>query len=118
MANVKVSQLPTIAVAATGSIAYITDGGQSYQGAIDKIATVLLNNYNIFSSPVSASLMTTGNAEVMLAGLNNAQTSQLDADRVDLTAVYDDINAISFDIDGGTFYDTYVNSTTFDGGTI
>lgn len=118
MATVKLTQLPQIEIAATGSMAYIVEANQSYQGPIDKIARTIINNYPIFSSPVSASLMTSGNAEVLLAGLNNAATAQLNPSRVNLTEVYDAMNDFFFDIDGGTFFYTYVNSSTFDGGTI
>ncbi len=118
MADVRLTEIPAIALVQTGSLAYVVDSSQSYRGTIDQIASRIINSYNIFASPLAGSLMTVTNAEVLLAGLNNATLSQLDSSRVDLTDVYDTISDLSFDIDGGTFFDTYINSTTFDGGTI
>ena len=113
MATVKLSQLPTITVAATGSNLYIVDGGQSYQGVVDKIASVLINQYGLLFNPLSSSLMTTGNANLILDGLNSAPAAKLGSDRINFSGA-----DFFFDIDGGTFYDTYSNSSTFDGGPI
>jgi hypothetical protein len=110
MADVKLTQIPAIGILETGSLAYIVDSTQSYKGTIDQLATKIINSYNVFSSPLSASLMTAANAEVLLEGLNSASVAVLDADRVDLSNLY-------FDVDGGSLFDTYVNTATFDGGT-
>lgn len=117
MANIRVTQLPQIVIPTSGSIAYIINGSQSYKGTIDDFANVILNNYGLFTTPLSASVMTSGNAEILLEGLNNAGIAKLQEDRVDLSNVYATIADLYFDVDGGSFWDTYVNTSTFDGGT-
>jgi hypothetical protein len=109
MADKRLPQLPVLAIPATGSLTYAVEAGASYRLPIDNLATLLINSYSIFATPLSAGLMTSGNAEIILQGLNNAATAQLSADRVDLSDLF-------FDIDGGTMYDTYVNTSTYDGG--
>lgn len=111
MAQIKLTEMPQIGTLNTGSQIYIVDSNQSYQGVLDQLANKIITQYQVFASPLSAAVMTTGNAEVLLQGLNNAPSAILDADHVDLSNAF-------FDIDGGTFYDTYVNTSTVDGGTI
>lgn len=111
MPQIRLTEMPSISILNTGSLAYIVDANQSYQGTIEQIALKLIAGYGLFSDPLTSSLMTSGNAEILLQGLNNAPNAVLDASRVDLSNAF-------FDVDGGTFFDTYVNTSTFDGGTI
>lgn len=111
MAQIKLTEMPAIGIVNTGTQVYLVDSNQSYQGVVDQLANKIINGYGVFATPISASVMTSGNAEVILNGLNNAPTAILDADHVDLSNAF-------FDIDGGTFFDTYVNTSTVDGGTI
>lgn len=115
MADKTLPQLPIIVLPSTGSITYLIEGSQSYQGTFDVIFQKMINEYGIFANQLNSSVMNTGNAQVILDGLNNATTAKLSSDRIDL----DLTNFVSgyFDIDGGTFYDTYANASTFDGGT-
>ena len=109
MANKRLVQLPDLAIPSTGSVSYFVDSSQSYQGTVDRLATTIVDSYGLLTTDLNAGLMTTANAEIILAGLNNATAATLSADRVDLSDLF-------FDIDGGTMYDTYVNTSTFDGG--
>lgn len=113
--NKTLPQLPSLVIPSTGDITYAINGAQSYQLVVDRIARLLITEYNIFSSPLNASVMTSSTAEVMLDGLNNASTAKLNAGRLNVD--WDSFVSGYFDIDGGTFYDTYVNTSTFDGGT-
>lgn len=115
MADRTLPQMPQLVIPTTGDITYAINGSQSYQLIIDRIARLMITEYNIFSSPLNASVMTNSTAEVMLDGLNNASTAQLDAARLNVD--WDLFVSGYFDIDGGTFYDTYSNASTFDGGT-
>ena len=116
MANKTVRQLPILIIPSTGDINYVINGAQSYQVPLDTVARLLLTEYNILADPINPLVMTSGNAQVILNGLNNAYSAKLSADRIDL----DLSNFISgyFDVDGGTLYDTYTNTSTFDGGPI
>ena len=107
--NKTLRQQPDLAIPTTGTLTYAVESSQSYKMALDRLAATLINSYGLFSDPLSSSLLTSGNAEILLNGLNNAPNALLSADRVDLSDVF-------FDIDGGTMYDTYVNTSTFDGG--
>lgn len=107
-------QLPNLLIPSTGSKTYALDGAQSYQATIDAIMQVAINQYGIFTSPVNSTLMTVDTAQVILEGLNNATTAKLSTDRIDFD--FEAFESAYFDIDGGTFFDTYSNSTTFDGG--
>lgn len=112
MANKTVRQLPNLILPSTGAITYSVEGSQSYQLGIDTIAQLLITEYGLFSSPLNATVMSNATAEVLLNGLNNATTAQLDSSRINLDNIYSQY----FEIDGGTFYDTYSNAPTFDGG--
>jgi len=113
MANKTLPQLPQLIIPSTGDISYMINGAQSYQVITDKIARLLISEYGIFASPLNSTVMTDATAEIILDGLNNASTAKLDIGRIDGVE-----NFVSgyFDIDGGTFYDTYSNASTFDGG--
>jgi len=116
MANAQLITLPELVTPSTGSKTYIVENSQSFQSTIDLIANFIVANKDLLTSTLPSTLMTTGNAELILNGLNNASNSKLNIERVDL----DLTNFVSgyFDIDGGTFYDTYTNTSTFDGGGI
>lgn len=111
MADRRLLELPLIGVVTTGTSIYTVYGGQSYQSYVDQMANVIMNNYGVLTINLPAGLMTAANAELILEGLNNASSAQLDWDRIDTTLAF-------FDIDGGVFSDTYVNTSTFDGGPI
>jgi hypothetical protein len=113
MANKTVRQLPDLVIPSTGSITYGIEGSQSYQLVIDRIARLMITEYGLFNNPLNTSVMSSGNAEVILNGLNNAATAKLEISRIN----FDFISGY-FDIDGGTFYDTYSNSSSYDGGVI
>jgi hypothetical protein len=110
--NKRLTQLPVITIPTSGTNLYMVEGGQSYQGIVDKIASVLIGQYGILLNPIDSSFMSTGNAEMILNGLNSAQTALLNSDRINFSGDF------YYDVDGGTFYDTYVNTSTFDGGPI
>jgi hypothetical protein len=110
MANQRLPDIAQIAIPTQNTLTYGVESNQSYKMPLSILATALINNNSLLTSTLTAALMTPANAEIILAGLNNATTSVLSPDRVDLSSFY-------FDVDGGTFYDTYVNTSTFDGGT-
>jgi len=111
MANKKLLELPNITTVSTGSSLYMVEGGQSYQGPLDKLANVLIPQYGILTSAITTSFMSTGNAQIILNGLNDAPSALLNSDKINFSG-----NNFFFEIDGGTYYDTYVNTSTFDGG--
>ncbi len=112
--NKTIAQLPNLVIPSTGDVTYAINGAQSYQLVVDRIARLLITEYNMFTSPLNSSVMTSGTAEVMLDGLNNASVAKLDAARLNVD--WDSFVSGYFDIDGGTFYDTFSNASTFDGG--
>lgn len=114
MANKKLTQLSTLAIPNTGDVTYFVQSLQSFQATLDRMANTIITQYGLLTPNLPASLMTAANAEIVLDGLNNASTSKLSQNRIDL----DLTNFVSgyFDIDGGTMYDTYTNAATFDGG--
>jgi hypothetical protein len=116
MANAQLVSLPELVIPATGSKTYIVEGGQSFQGTLDLIANFIITNKDLLTSTLPAGLMTTGNAQLILDGLNNAQSAKLQPERINVD--FDAFISGYFDIDGGTFYDTYANASTFDGGGI
>lgn len=111
MANKKLLELPNITVATTGTNLYVVEGGQSYQGPLDKLMSMAIPQYGILTSNITASFMSTGNAQLILNGLNDAPSALLNSDKINFSG-----NNFFFEIDGGTYYDTYVNTSTFDGG--
>jgi hypothetical protein len=111
MANEKLLDQPELIIPTVNTLTYAVETAQSYKMPVSTLATTLINAYDLVTNTLAAPFMSAANAEIILAGLNNASTSMLSADRVDLTNLF-------FDIDGGNFFDTYVNTSTFDGGTI
>lgn len=116
MADKKLVELPSLGIPSTGDVTYLVQSLQSFQVKIDRLAQTLLSEYNILTSNLPANLMNSGNAEIILDGLNNAGLSKLSQNRIDVD--WNSVVTGYFDIDGGTFYDTYVGTSTFDGGTI
>ena len=112
MANKKLLELPSISIVSTGTSLYVVEGGQSYQGSLDQLVGVMIPQYGILTSNITTAFMTTGNANIILNGINDAPTALLNSDKINFSG-----NNFFFEIDGGTFYDTYVNTSTFDGGT-
>lgn len=112
MANKRLLELPSLTLATTGTNLYVVEGGQSYQGPFDKLMNIAIPQYGILTSAITTSFMTTGNAQIILNGLNDAPSALLNSDKINFSG-----NNFFFEIDGGTFYDTYVNTSTFDGGT-
>lgn len=115
MANKRLVELPTLAIPATGDVTYFVQNNQSFQVDLDRVGTTIINNYEVITKNLPSDLMTTGNAELLLNGLNNASLAKLSPDRIDID--FNNFASGYFDIDGGTFYDTYINTSTFDGGT-
>ena len=113
MDNKKLTELPVITIPTSGSLHYIVDSLQSYQGTVDKLANLLISAYGLFSSPLSAGIMTTGNAEILLNGLNSSPNALLSSSRIDFSGA-----DFFFNVDGGTFYDVYASTSNFDGGPI
>lgn len=111
MSQLKLTEIPAIALINTGSLAYIVDSSQSFRGTIDQLAQKLISSYGLFANPLSAGTMTSGNAEILLQGLNNAPNAVLSASRIDFSSI-----SIG-DIDGGNFSDTFINVVNSDGGT-
>ena len=116
MANKTIRQLPKLQIPSTGDVSYIINGSQSYQAEVDKIAKLIISEYNVFSIPLNANVMTPNTAEIILNGLNNANSAKLNADRLNIDLSH--FVSGYFDIDGGTTYDTYINTSTFDGGNV
>ena len=114
--NKKLLELPTIAIPSTGTNLYMVERGQSYQGVTHLLAQLIINNYGLITSGLNAAFMTTGNAELILNGLNNAVSSKLDPNRINMD--FSQFISGYWDVDGGTFYDKYVNVSNFDGGGI
>ena len=115
MADRTLAQLPNLPIPSTGIQTYALDGAQSYRATLDRLIQTSISEYGLFTSPLNPSVMSPATAQVLLDGLNNATTAQLNVSRVNI-----DLSPFVsgyFDIDGGTFYDTYANSSTFDGGT-
>lgn len=110
-ANKKLLELPVIAIPTTGTNYYLVEGGQSYQGTMDQLANVMIPQYGILTSNITTAFMTTGNAEIILNGMNDAPNALLNSDKINFSG-----SNFFFMIDGGTFYDTYVDTSTFDGG--
>ena len=116
MAIKKLTELPTIGIPTTGDVTYLVNNTQSFQATMDRLSNTMISAYNLLTNILPANLMTSGNAELILNGLNIAPSAKLNQDKVDV-----DWNLFVsgyFDIDGGTFYDTYTNTSTFDGGPI
>lgn len=116
MADKLLTQLPDLVIPATGSKTYIVENNQSYQSTLDLLANFIITNKDLLTSVLPANLMTTGNAQLILNGLNSANTAKLNSNRINVD--WDSFVSGYFDIDGGTFYDTYTNTSTFDGGGI
>lgn len=116
MVNRKLTELPQMGIPSTGDVTYIVQSSQSFQAKLDRVAQTIISEYNVLTSLLPANLMTSGNAEIILNGLNNAALAKINQERVDVD--WSMFVSGYFDVDGGTFYDTYVNSSTFDGGTL
>lgn len=115
MANQKLTQLPVITIPSTATVAYGVESSQSYQIPVDTLVQFIISNYGFLTSSLSPSFMTTGNANIILNGLNSAPSALLSSDLIDFSSSGTNF---FFDIDGGTMYDKYVNTSTFDGGGI
>jgi hypothetical protein len=116
MAIKKLVQLSELGIPTTGDLLYTVQALQSFQVKTDRVAQTIISDYNILTENLPAGLMTSGNAEIILEGLNNAALAKIDQERVNVN--WSDFVSGYFDVDGGTFYDTYVNTSTFDGGPI
>lgn len=114
MANKTLIELPELVFPSTGTKTYSVESAQSYQASIASFANFIIQNYEILTKTLPADLMTSGNAEVILQGLNNASVAKLNAERLNIN--FDDFVSGYYDVDGGTFYDTYIDISTFDGG--
>jgi len=115
MANKKLVQLPEMGLPTTGDALYMVQSLQSFQTKLDRISQTLISQYNVLTNNLPAGLMTSGNAEIILQGLNNAVNAKINQDRLNVD--WPSIMSGYFDVDGGSFYDTFVNASTFDGGT-
>lgn len=116
MAQKKLVQLPEMGIPSTGDVTYLVSELQSFQTKLDRIAATIVTQYGLVSTNLPTNFMSVNNAEIVLQGLNNAAAAKLDPSRININL--DDFISGYFDVDGGTFYDTFSNSSTFDGGTL
>jgi len=89
----KLTELPEVGAPSTGLFLYAVQGGQSYKVSLNNVADLLVNDYSLLTINLPANLMSVGNAELILGGLNFAVSEQLESGRISSGAYYD--------IDGG-----------------
>ena len=54
--NKRLLNLPAITIPTTGTMFYLVENGQSYQGSVDQVANLLISNYGLSASGVNISI--------------------------------------------------------------